>query len=256
MFKNQFPRNAIHFSCLIFIAAFFAVFFQAVPAATGSSIEDQFVKDIRQAVQSGKRQNFWKLFNMEGVDETSKASVEKHLVGPLMKAKLLKVSLEPLPEDFHTEYVMNGIRYRPNVQPLGLVKFEYKRPKSKEKSTASMLYGKKGSRYMLAGTIGKKLPGNLPPSKQIQVIVMGSGHPPVTFEGHMIYMQGGKPARGKIKDMGGGNQTLLVRGSAITYLKVRRTSAKGTLKVIIMEDEDTIFETGNLDTALPIVFKK
>lgn len=87
MFKNQFPRSAAHFSSLIFIAVVFAFFFQAVPAAAGSPIEDQFVKDVRQAVLSGKRRNFWKLFNkviiMEGKDtifETKSLDTAKPIV--------------------------------------------------------------------------------------------------------------------------------------------------------------------------------
>ena len=59
-----------------------------------------------------------------------------------------------------------------------------------------------------------------------------------------------------LKDMGGGNLTRVVRGESIAYLEVRRTSANGTLKVIVMEDQDTLFETDNLDTAKPIIFKK
>ena len=223
--------------------------------AANSLDKDSFIEDIRQAVLTRDTQNFWKLVNMEGVGATVKTSVEKHLADPLMIGELLKVSLQPLPEDFHTEYVVDGIRYKPNVEPLGLVEFQYKRAGRKAKSTTKMLYGKKGGRYMLAGTVEEKLPGKFGPSKQIQVIVIGIGHPAVTFDGYMTYLQGGKPVRDNLKDMGGGNLTRVVRGESIAYLEVRRTSANGTLKVIVMEDQDTLFETDNLDTAKPIIFK-
>ena len=72
----------------------------------------------------------------------------------------------------------------------------------------------------------------------------------------MIYLQGGKPLRDKIKDMGSGNVTLIVRGEAITYLEVRRTSPKGEMKVTIMEDEDIIFETEQVKSDEPIIFKR
>ncbi len=39
-------------------------------------------------------------------------------------------------------------------------------------------------------------------------------------------------------------------------LEARRASVNGTLKVSVMEDQETLFETGNLDTVKPIIFKK
>lgn len=234
-------------------------------AQAESEMEKAFLDDIRAAIASQEEQEFWKLFNLEGVGEEVKASLEKHLVKKIVKANLISISLETLPEDLRTEYVVNGVRYRPNVKPLGLVKMIYKR-KPQDPSTytgtvsgnpsTSMLYGQQGDRLMFAGTVQEKLPGDLPASKQIQVIIMGFSHPPVTFEGYMIYLQGGKPLRDKIKDMGSGNVTLIVRGEAITYLEVRRTSPKGEMKVTIMEDEDIIFETEQVKSDEPIIFKR
>ncbi len=37
-------------------------------------------------------------------------------------------------------------------------------------------------------------------------------------------------------------------------LDARRASANGTLKVIVMEDQETLSETDNLDTVKPIFF--
>ena len=224
-------------------------------ALAESKMEEAFLNKIRAAFASHDEQEFWKLFNLDGVGEEVKASLEKHLVKKIVKAKLLSISLEPLSDDFRTEYVVNGVRYRPNVKPLGLVRMKYTKSAGGDSSTR-MIYGQKGNRLMFAGTVKEKLPGDLPASKQIQVIVMGFSHPPVTFEGYMIYLQGGKPLRDKIKDMGGGNVTLIVRGEAITYLEVRRTSAKGEMKVKILEDEDVIFETEQLNGDKPIIFKR
>ena len=70
---------------------------------------------------------------------------------------------------------------------------------------------------MLAGTVEAKLPGKLSPSKQIQVVIIGIGHPAVTFDGYMTYMQGGKPVRGHLKDTGAGKLTRAVCGEPIAY---------------------------------------
>ena len=72
----------------------------------------------------------------------------------------------------------------------------------------------------------------------------------------MIYLQGNKPVRDKIEDMGGGNLTRIVRGEAITYLEVKRTSEKGAISVKIFEDEDIVFETEAQETGEAIIFKR
>lgn len=247
----------ILFSLVLLLA--FTFVSQISPAFADSQIKDQFLQNIRAAVENKDEHAFWNLFNLEGVVADMKAVIEKHVWKSLKSAELLDVSYEPLPEDFRAEYVVDGIRYHPNLKVLGWVKFKYKRTKQKTKqgdSTTSVLYGQKGNRLLFVGTVKEKLAGDFPPSKQIQVIIIGAGHPPVTFEGTMIYLQGEKPVRDKLKDLGSGNLTRIVRGEAITFLEVRRTSPQGTLKVIIMEDEDTIFETEFLDTDQPIVFRK
>ena len=219
-------------------------------------MEEQFLKDIRAAVDSKEEKNFWTLFNLEGVEEDMKAVVKKHIWKRLKTAEKLKLAFEPLPKDFRSEYVINGIRHHANLKPLGFVKFTYKLDKSTGDSSTSIPYGRKGDRFLFIGTVKEKLAGKFAPSKQIQVIIIGIGHPAVKFEGTMTYLQGNKPIQEKIKDLGSGNLTRIVRGEAITHLEVRRTSLKGTLKVIIMEDEETIFETKNLDTHQSVVFKK
>ncbi len=88
------------------------------------------------------------------------------------------------------------------------------------------------------------------------MIIIGIGHPPVTFEGYMLYLQGEIPRRKNLKDLGGGNLTQIVRGEDITFLKIRRTSKKGTIQIKVLIDGKTIFETQPTDTDQPIIFKK
>lgn len=233
----------------------FLSLFLASSAQANTKPEDQFLKSIHTAVDSKQEKNFWTLFNLQGVEEDMKAVIKKHIWKRLKTAKNLRLTLEPLPKDFRSEYVVNGIRHHANLKPLGFVKFTYQRDKSTGDSSTSIPYGKKADRFLFIGTVKEKLEGDFPPSKQIQVIIMGMGHPAVKFAGTMTYLQGNKPITEKIEDLGSGNLTRIVRGEAITHLEVHRTSAKGTLKVIIMEDEDTIFETKDNDTHQSVVFR-
>jgi hypothetical protein len=238
------------------VLSFLVLLFCTLPVFAGSQIEERFLNDIRTAIENKDEKAFWELFNLEGVPDDLKAIMKKHAMKPLMASEVNDIVYEPPPEGFRSEYVVDGFQYRANLKVLGRVKITYKRSAEAGVTGTSIPYGQKGDRFLFIGTTKEKLPGDLPPSKQIQVIVMGMGHPPVTFEGYMIYLQGGKPVRDKIEDMGSGNVTKIVRGEAITYLEVRRTSPKGTMKVWVMENDDTLFETEHLDTDQPIRFKK
>ena len=185
-----------------------------------------------------------------------KATLDRVLFKSLFDRKVTAVRFQPLPERFRSEYVLSGIRTYMNLKPLGYVKIEYQ-PGKHGRSDTSLPYGKKGDRYYFAGSVQETIRANAPKSRQIQINIFGTISPnPVKFEGYMIYTQNEKPIRDKIEDMGSGNLTRIVRGEDITYLKVRRTSKTGKIKVIISMDGKTIFETDYMESDQPIIFKK
>ncbi|MCH8933795.1 MAG: hypothetical protein IH923_12100 [Nitrospinae bacterium] len=246
-----FLRNLL----LIFILTAFCSPFLSSPVWAAENSKERFLKDIRTSLDQKNLPAFIQLFNWDGVNEKSRAILNKHLFSTLFDEELESVRFKPLPEGFRSEYVLNGIRTYTNVKVLGFVEIQYKRGKTGQSKT-SIPYGKKGGRYYFAGSIQEKIRENAPKSKQIQVIIVGMGHPPVTFEGYMLYLQNERPIKDQLKDMGGGNLTRMVRGDDITYLKVQRTTKKGTLRVTIIVDGKTIFETQPQDTDQPIIFKR
>ena len=215
MLKNV----SIRIATLTFL---FAALFINSPVFAGSSQEESFLKEIRAAVGAGEEAALWALFNLDGVEEDIKKTLAKHVVKRLKTAKITEIKTGPMPEDFRASYVVDGIKYQANLKLLGRVKILYTREDGSE-GNISIPYGDKAGTLRFTGTVKEKLPGNLPPSKQIQVMIIGIGNPPVTFEGYMIYLQGEKPLKDKIEDMGGGNVTRIVRGEALTYLEVKRT---------------------------------
>jgi len=246
-----FLRNLL----LIFILTAFCSPFLSSPVWAAENSKERFLKDIRTSLDQKNLPAFIQLFNWDGVNEKSRAILNKHLFSTLFDEELESVRFKPLPEGFRSEYVLDGIRTYTNVKVLGFVEIQYKRGKT-GRSKTSIPYGKKKGRYYFAGSIQEKIRENAPKSKQIQVIIVGMGHPPVTFEGYMLYLQNERPIKDPLKDMGGGNLTRMVRGDDITYLKVQRTSKKGTLRVTIIVDGKTIFKTQPQDTDQPIIFKR
>lgn len=222
----------------------------------GSVSQDQFLKNIQSALQQKDLKAFKGLFHWQGVNQNTKATLDRLLFSTLFDREVTAVRFQPLPEGFRSEYVLNGVRTYMNLKPLGYVKIEYQ-PGKHGRSDTSLPYGKKGGRYFFAGSVEETLRTNAPKSRQIQVNIFGTISPnPVKFEGHIIYTQNEKPIRDKIMDMGSGNLTRVVRGEDIIYLEVRRTSKTGSIKVIISIDGKTIFETDYMESDQPIIFKK
>jgi len=240
--------------CITMLSIILTTIFLSATAFAGSSQEEIFLKEIRAAVGAGNEEAIWALFNLDGVEEDIKKTLAKHVVKRLKTAKITEIKTEPMPEDFRASYVVNGIKYQANLKLLGRVKILYTREDG-HKGNISIPYGDKNGTLRFTGTVKEKLPGNLPPSKQIQVMIIGIGNPPVTFEGYMIYLQGEKPLKDKIEDMGSGNVTRIVRGEVLTYLEVKRTSPKGTMSVTITIDDETVFETGQLPADEPIIYR-
>ena len=241
--------------CLVFALAFLCNSLISSLAWGADQDKENFLKDVRSTLNQKDPKAFAQLFNWEGVSQKTKATLDKHLFSSLFDGEVESVQFKPLPEGFRSEYVLSGVRTYTNVKVLGFVEIQYKKGKHGRNKT-SIPYGKKGGQYYFAGTIQETIRENAPQSKQIQVIIIGIGHPPVTFEGYMLYLQNEQPIKDRLKDMGGGNLTRIVRGEGITFLKVRRTSPKGTLQVKIIIDDQTIFETQPLDTDQPIIFKR
>ncbi|NIQ03262.1 MAG: hypothetical protein GWM98_25130 [Nitrospinaceae bacterium] len=227
----------------------------ASSAGAAGPERDRFLKRVQSALDRQDLAAFKKLFNWEGVSDDLQASLDRHLFNHLFDHPVESVELIPLPADFRTEYVLNGVRHYANVEIMGLVKVNYRKG-AQGRTSLKIPYGKKGNRYLFAGTVRETVNPDAPPSKQIQVIIIGFGHPPVTFEGYMLYLQNQTPVRKNLKDMGGGNLTQLVRGEDITFLKVWRTSAQGSIQIEILIDGKTIYKTQPLDTRQPIIFNR
>jgi len=136
----------------------------AWPVSAHAGPEERFLDEVRAAVGSGNDEALWSLFNLDGMEEDMKKPLEEHMIKGLRSAKLLDVELTPMPEDFRTERVVNGVRHYLNMKPLGLVIISYKKDIN-SRSTTRIPYGERGDRLYFVGATRKKPAGDLPPSK-------------------------------------------------------------------------------------------
>ena len=190
------------------------------------------------------------LFNWQGVSADMK-STEDYLVGDLCSSDIAAVKLSPLPADFQPTNDLNGTRYRPNVSVVGMIAVEY----AEKGNAVSLPYGTKGGAYYLASTIEEKTATPAVKEKPIDVIVMGLTAPEaVTFTGSCIYSKQGKETK---KDIGGkGNISEAFWGDYVKSCTVQKTSDSGWIKLMITENNQTIFESGEVTNKDPIVYEK
>lgn len=96
------------------------------PAFGAEPAKEKFLNDVRSALNQKDLKAFTRLFNWEGVDGKVRASLDKHLFSHLFDDKISNVSFVPLPADFRSEYVLNGVRHYPNLKILGYIQIKYK----------------------------------------------------------------------------------------------------------------------------------
>jgi len=125
-----------------------------------------------------------------------------------------------------------------------------------EGNSVQMPYGSKGGAFYIAGTIEEKTGAPSVKEKSINVIVMGLSAPePVTFTGSCTYLQGGKEMT---EDISGdkGNVSKAFWGDAVTSCTVKKTSAGGWFRLIITEDNQTVFKSQQITNQEPVVYEK
>lgn len=197
-----------------------------------SRIEAAFAdQDITTAVT--------RLFYRENLDQEMSAMLDR-TVQRLIDLEEVDVQFLPVPEDAQLVGVVDGYEYRPNLEVLGYVSLG----KNRMGGTTKAPYGQApDGRYFLTATTRTLVNPDAQPDKQLQMIVVGIGHPAVTFEGWCdVLLSDNNTIRRPLTDSGNGNQTLIMRGQAIQGCEVTNTSGRGILSLKLMEDKELIFE--------------
>lgn len=130
------------------------------------------------------------LFFWEGVNEKTKTSLLDNIIGELLKEDVKGVKFEPLSDGFKQEYVVKGIRYRPNIPILGFVKVTHE---TRNFSNATSLpYGQKGDAFYFTATVEEKVSESVSKDVSLNVAILGSATYPTDdhFSGYYVYLQG------------------------------------------------------------------
>ncbi len=182
------------------------------------------------------------LFHHEGLDEWAE-DLARRTAQDVAAMQGHVVTFEALSADTKTLFVVDGHEYRPNLEPLGYVVFTD--PAAAPGNNTKALYGLPPGtgRYYLPLTTRTLVAPDAPPDKQLQIIVIGIAYPATTFEGWCdLLLSNGTLERVMLDDQGAGNQSRFMHGQSVVACKVTNTSARGSLSLRLIEDDDTIFE--------------
>lgn len=178
------------------------------------------------------------LYYTTGTDEQTRGFM-KRAVARLAARGASDISLAPLDPDFPMVNVLDGYEYRPNLEPLGLVKFSG----GAEGGSSQVPYARLGDRYVLPATVRRLVNPDAEPDLTLQIITIGMAHPALTFTGWCdVELSDGSIQRRAISDNGVGNNTLVFRAQAFRACEVSNTAGRGSLSLRLLADGDTLYE--------------
>ena len=107
---------------------------------------DELATRYQEAHEAGDLDALRSLVFWDGVDELTRTSVERQIEKELGRA-IASVQVEPLSEGFALEYTLDGVTYRPNLEPVRRLRIEFAKPETPDEGSASL----SGSMSFLVG---------------------------------------------------------------------------------------------------------
>jgi hypothetical protein len=142
---------------------------------------EQFISACRAAIQEKRPEKLSALFYTVGMTDSDKDAAKRGQQGMFGAGEIESISLEPLPVDFQSIYIMRGKKVEPTYPPAGLIKIKYK-GSAKGPGSASVSYAVINGQYFLVSTKSTDLRWSGPPDKSIGFMVMGKGQDKVQIK--------------------------------------------------------------------------
>lgn len=241
----------------------FAAAFNSFSAPTSA---EQLRSEFEAALKAGDTNAFLSLFNWDGVSNSMNLYLSTTIHSwsefrsryPTNQLHAF-AWLHPLPDDYETEGVINGIRYGPNVSVVGMMQGSLSVDDNGTNTgwDAEFPYGEKSGGFYFAGTTTEKI--YEPKTKdKILIVEVNSGdisdNSPA-FAGTYAYVQNGLEIKKGIK--GKGTAHKISFGDYVKSCFVQKTSG-GTnlLELEISEDGKKIFDSQMVETNDSISYEK
>ena len=105
-----------------------------------------------KAMKAKDKDKISALFYWVGVGNIMKESSKRN-IDQIAEYPAQKIELLPLPDDFQTEFIRDGLKYIPNIKLVGMFKIIYGDDGPPTFADANIPYGIKDGKYYLPNTI-------------------------------------------------------------------------------------------------------
>jgi hypothetical protein len=225
--------------------------FSKMPAAFAKNTPtspDQLREAVESALKTKDTNALAELVNWQGASDHMKLLTDG-VIKDLFKHPYSAVKLIGLPDAFRSIFERDGIRYSPNVSVVGMLEVDF----SGTDQWVKLPYGKKDGGFYISCTVEERIPGPVIKSKTLAIMVTGSSRPKLS--GSFIFLQGGKEVKEAIDGKGNFNKSFW--GEYIKSCTVRKTSSgDDPIRLMIMEDGKTIFQSEEVTNNESIVYKR
>jgi hypothetical protein len=252
--REMFMKNLLSPVCLSFLIATYGqtlLFAKDIPTSA-----EQLRSEFEAALKAKDAKAILALHNWKGVSAEMKSDMSEE-AAEMIKQGVVSVKLLPLPADYELTNELNGVRYFPNVRVQGVLKVAAK----EEGNEVQIPYGDSSGKYYIAGTVQEVFDTHPKPSAflSVQVMVMGAGLPDSgKFSGFYVYVQSGKEIKKGLN--GVGNLTQTFGGEYIKSCTVQlnpdNRDKHERIQLIVSEDNKKIFDSGKLETNIPVIYEK
>ena len=226
----------------------------ALPAAQGKeppTSPKQLRRDLETAIKAKDTNAVLALVNWKGVARDMKAETTEEM-GELAGSAMTGVKLLPLPPDYHPTNELNGVRYFPNVNVVGLIDVE----SPQEGNDTQIPYGESGGVFYLASILQETFDPHA--KKAISLGISISGHfsrqNPGVFKCVYVYLADGEEKDDDFECTN--NISTGFPGDAIKSCTVVKVSGTGAYQVKITADGQTVFDSGMVTTNDSVIYEK
>ena len=166
------------------------------------------------------------------------------------------VRLLPLPPDYESEMLRDGVRYGPNVILMGELSgsLGWLDQGTNRVWGVQLPYGKNRKGFYLAGTVGTRVYSPKIKDKALVISLATSNYlGSMTFTGAVTYVQNGR----EIKKYLNVRRPNVFWGEYVKSCVVQKTSDdKGVIQLTIEEDRKKVFESQQVATKEQIVYER
>lgn len=222
--------------------------FLAVTAVAPPTSPRELQQRFEQALRARDLRQLVTLYDWEGVSRDMRTQTAM-MLDELSRKSIRSVQTGRLSQ--RQESIIDGVRFRPNLSPVGALIVTYLENDVTER--VELPYGRRGQHFLLCGVVEERLGAPKARPRRFGISVGGTAAPqPAEFTGFYVIVRNGQVERKEFQ--GAVGLTRQVLADELRYCEIRKTTAHGAIYVLITVDGETLFESAVTNQNTPITY--